>query len=471
MSFSKVMARSMTGMAAALCLLASVGLTGCRQEPSPSDASNVSGSAEEKVTLKVGLLESGYGRDWFDYATERFTKLHPNVKFDVVASPQIEELIGTRAAAGNDEEMFDIFYGATWAEYVNANKLEPVTDIYDIAMEDAGGKKLNDVVVQGFNDPSTYYQGEKWVFPLVYYVGGMFYDQTFFAEKGWNTHPATYDEFLKLCQTIKDSGIDPIVIAGLPNYGTFAFNAKTFELADEQGDTEFRKNYMTFTGPQFTSKESLEVYNRQYELGQKGYISKQSVGMSHTQSQMLVLQHKAAMCPSGDWIEGEMADSTPEGFKWGYMNIPFANDGKTPNYISGGVSMSFEMWANKPEINKKWSKEFLASLLTLEVQEQLVSKGANPMRADYTEDAARADKMGNMQKSIAKYMAENNVVFELGETTVKLTDPDHAKALKVIVDNNAMVYTGQKKPDEMLQEAEKLIQGAIARDKEKQGIK
>ncbi len=51
----------------------------------------------------------------------------------------------------------------------------------------------------------------------------------------------------------------------------------------------------------------------------KGYFDNASFGMSHTDSQMLFLQHKDAMIPNGLWLENEMKKDVPEGFKFGFI--------------------------------------------------------------------------------------------------------------------------------------------------------
>ncbi|MHA6480789.1 extracellular solute-binding protein [Paenibacillus sp. strain BS8-2] len=417
---------------------------------------------DEKVTLKVGFLEAGYGREWFDHAVSRFTEQYPNVTFDITASPKIPELITTKAAAGDDEDMFDILYGLAYTEFVDANKLEPLTDLFQMQPSDGGGKTLNELIVPGYNVPEQYYKGENWLFPIANYVGGMFYDQKLFKENGWNQSPKTYDEFLALCEAIKSKGIDPIVYSGLYNYSIFSFDTKVFELAIDNGNKEFRSHFENYSGPEFTSAESVEVYNRLYDMGKKGYIGKQSVGMNHTQSQMLALQGKAAMVPSGDWIENEMKESAPDGFEWGYMAVPFSNNPETPIHINNGLSYAFQIWANKPDLSKQWAKEFLVSLMTNEVQQILVDKGgAFPLRSDFMDDPARAANMKPLQKSIATYLSENNVVLELKSRKVVLNSPDYVAAYKHVQDNTALILTGQKEPLPILEEGEKLLLKAV----------
>ena len=119
------------------------------------------------------------------------------------------------------------------------------------------------------------------------------------------------------------------------------------------------------------------------------------------------------------------------------------------------------MWANKPAASKAYSKEFLASLFSLDVQEKLVAKGANSIRTDYASDPARVEKMGNLQKSIAQYMKDNNTVLELKQHKITLTDPDYVAALTLMAEKSQMVYTGQMDPNELLNEAEKLMEKSV----------
>lgn len=431
--------------------------------PAPSVYAENGLPMDGEVTLKVGFWESGYGKEWFDYATQTFSQKFPNVKFDVTSSPTVTEVIKTKLAAGNDDDMFDIcYYG--WAQLAKEGKVEPLTDLWDRAPYDVPDKKLKDVAIAGLVDSLQKYNGELYYMPLTTAICGLFFDQALFDENGWNKSPKTWDEFLALCEAIKAKGIAPITYAGVYDYESFVFDAKRFEIAAMNGNADYVKNDLVYAAPYYTSPENLERWKRQSELGKKGYFADGIVGMNHTQSQMMAIQHKAAMVISGDWIENEMKDSTPEGFKWGYMDIPFINQADQTQYVATNPAYTLIVYSKKPDLNKKWAKEFLLWLTTMDVQKSMVEKGgALSMRSDYLDDATRAAALKSSQKSIFEYMSSHKVqLVNIWTKELALTHPSYGKATKLVMDNNGLMSLGKKDYTPILEEAETLIQEAVA---------
>src|SRR5690625_3891007 len=56
---------------------------------------------DEEVTLQYGFFEGGLGRDWVDYAIETFEEKYPNVTIQILASPDISQVLSTRISAGD----------------------------------------------------------------------------------------------------------------------------------------------------------------------------------------------------------------------------------------------------------------------------------------------------------------------------------------------------------------------------------
>ena len=51
---------------------------------------------------------------------------------------------------------------------------------------------------------------------------GIIYNKAYFDENGW-TEPATYDEFIELCQQIKDKGDMAPLVSGRTGYLAYGF--------------------------------------------------------------------------------------------------------------------------------------------------------------------------------------------------------------------------------------------------------
>jgi N-acetylglucosamine transport system substrate-binding protein len=471
-----------------VCLLLSLSLLACASKdngkdagPSPTGSASPSGDSDvyaenglpknEKVNLKVGFFEGGMGRVWFDYAMDTFKKKFPNVSFEVVYSPKIADIIGTKISANNDEDMFDIFSpvlsggNAALIPLVQSGKVESQEDLWDHKAYDAKGKTIKEVSIAGQFEGAPRILGETYALPVAGTTVGLFYNKNMFEKYKWNENPNTWDEFVKLGETIKAQGIIPISIPGLvPDYIGHAFGPwKRFEVAEIKGNLkQFESDFRTFKN-EYTSPESVEVWNRIYELGKKGFFPEGLAALNHTQSQMQVLQGKAAMVSTGAWVQNEMKDSTPTDFKWGFMAVPMGDKADSTKWIRAAVGNGFFIWKAKPELNKKWAKEFSVWMWNLDVQSAIAEKGGQlPVRSDFADDPARAAKIQDSSKAVVEYMKKNKVKTESAFRNITLTDPSYAQAIKVINEATSQIALGKQDPLPKLEEAQKLIDKAIA---------
>lgn len=427
---------------------------------------------DEKVTLKVGFFVGGYGREWFDHAVENFTAKYPNVSFDITASADMKTILSTKISANDDKEMFDLFNTTPAGGIVSlaeAGKLEPMDDIWDMKLPDAPDKTIKDLALPGMYESTSLINGKRYEFAASSSFGGLFFNKKLFDEHGWNQNPKTWDEFKQLLADIKADGIAPITFPGMhPNYVDWAFGAaKLFELADMNGHADqYIENYKTFTLPQYKSTEVVEHWNRLYELGQLGYFAEGLPALSHTQSQMQVIQNEAAMVSTGSHVENEMKEATPADFDWGFMVVPFRESTDQTLWVRSGTTNFNYIWSNKPELNKKWAKEFIVELMTLDNQQYIAEKaGALPMRSDLTVDAARTVNLSSSAQAVLKYITENNARAYKASRSVSISDPNFAQATKLMDENTIKFVLGQQDPMPILEEAEKLLTKALEAQK------
>lgn len=428
-------------------------------------------SKSEKVTLKLGFFESGMKREYIDYAMDTFKAKFPNVNFEVTYSPSIDKIVETKISANNDEDMFDLFnaYLGTWpvmaAPYVEAGKVEDLEPLWDHKAFDGNGKTLKELVDNGTYETTMRYYGKTYDFPTIGAAAGLFFDKNLFEQHGWNQNPQTWSEFLALLEDIKGEGIIPITYTGVHNY--YIENAfgpwKLFELAEMNGNlAKFEDDYRNYKVPYYTSPERLELWNRIYELGKKGYFPEGVAALDHTQAQMQVLQHKAAMVSTGSWVENEMKDSTPEGFRWGFMVVPMSEDPAATKWSRMSTGNSFFVWAARPDLNKKWAKEFIVWLWNLDVQQIIGEKGGQlPLRLDFADDPDRADKIQSLLKEVLVYYSKNNIRGESAFQNITPMDPLFAQAQKVANDAITAITSGEQDPLPIMQEAEEILKKAL----------
>ncbi|HZG74504.1 MAG TPA: ABC transporter substrate-binding protein, partial [Paenibacillus sp.] len=346
-----------------------------------------------------------------------------------------------------------------------AGKLEVVGDIWDYPLPDVPGEKVRDRMLPGMYESTPLIDGKMYEFTTASSFGGLFFNKALFEKNGWNQNPKTWEEFKALLADIKADGVIPITFPGVhPSYHSWAFGpAKMFELADMNGTAdEFIERYKTYGLPEFTSPEQVEVWNRIYELGKKGYFAEGLPALTHTQSQMQVIQGQAAMVSTGSHVENEMKEATPPDFQWGYMAVPFRDSADQQLWIRSGTSNFNYIWAAKPELNKKWAKEFIVWTLTLENQQFAAEKsGALPMRKDLIEDPAKTANLSTSAQSILKYIGDNDAHTYKASRSVSISDPNLAQANKLLDENIVKFALGLQEPKPILEEAEELLKKAL----------
>lgn len=427
---------------------------------------------DKNVTLKIGFFESGVSIDWFKKATEDFSKKFPNVKFDLTASPKIAEQINTMAQAQDNDGMFDIGYFDT-NKYGNSGQLECIDDIFEKKTYDDNTKKVKDILIPGYFDTVVKINNKIYTAYYNQYVSGLFFDKKLFQSKGWNMNPKTLDEFMTLCDTIKAAGVAPIIYPGqYVDYLQRTLQIKIFDFAEANGNKEFENKFRNWEMPQFTSTENLSYMNLVDKFAKKGYFFEGLAGLNHIQSQMMVMQGKAAMVCTSSWIGEEMGkeDSSPKDIEWGFMSVPVSNNKDASNYCQTGLANSFNIWKEKPDLNKKWAKEFLVFLFNKEYQTVLLGSmnavrvdisgatGSNKAVLDYmkanpnckTQNLVRAINISDENTKIANKMnneALSNASFnKLDEAKIKVemqkVDEYFTKAIKAYKEKQA---AGDKK--------------------------
>ncbi|MCD9022468.1 extracellular solute-binding protein [Cohnella silvisoli] len=428
----------------------------------------------EKVTLKFAYWENGNGREWIDYAMDTFKKKFPNVSFETTYSPKMDTIIGTKISANNDEDMFDIFSnniaGGPDAvlSLVEAGKIEPQDDLWDHKAYDNEGKTLKELQ-SGIYEGSPRVLGKMYAIPSGQSVTGLFYNKALFEKNGWNQNPKTWSEFTALVDTIKASGLIPITYPGkYPIYLKFSFGlGAEYALAEINGNLDaFNDAYRNYKTPFYASPESLELHKRIYELGQKKAFPNGVAALTHTQSQMQLLQGQAAMASTGEWVQNEMKDSIPDGFQWGFMLAPMGDKPDDVKYHSSYTQGGHFIWAAKPELNKKWAKEFLVWTWNLDVQQRFAEKaGSLPVRSDFMNDPTMAESLQAAPKAVLEYMKNNTVKGTSDARNVTLTDPNATNASKLVDEILNDVASGKVDPAPKLLEAEELLKKAIAAQK------
>jgi ABC-type glycerol-3-phosphate transport system substrate-binding protein len=168
-------------------------------------ASGGSAGSDEPVTL---TLWHNYGTEQNAVATQAltdaYTKLHPNVKFNVVAQPG-DNYFSLLQAAAVSQTGPDL--AVMWTGLFDLKYKDWLVNLKDLIPADTLAK------VQGLDwmSPDFNKDNGPLVMPLErqFYIG--FYNKKILADAGVTAVPTTWDELFAACDKIKATGVTPIV--------------------------------------------------------------------------------------------------------------------------------------------------------------------------------------------------------------------------------------------------------------------
>ncbi|MFZ4506995.1 MAG: extracellular solute-binding protein [Fimbriimonas sp.] len=300
--------------------------------PGSSDFTRTSGNTNKGPVVDVVAFKGGYDIDFYAKAAQELQDKTGTAQFKVSGNPRVWEQLRPRFIAGTPPDLafpgWDMGY---WA-LVYENQVTP----WDEALQEkAYGTETK--WLDTF-EPSLLrlgqYEGKQYLMPYYFSMNGWWYDPTLFAKNGW-TAPKNWTELLALCEAAKAKGIAPITFQG--KYPYYMITGFLFPWVISAGGIQALDDAQALKPGAWNSPAMLEAANRIDELRKKGYLQPGATAMSHTESQMEFVQNRALMIPCGTWLNSEMKNVMPKGFKMAYFNPPTLDGGKDASNVSVGI--------------------------------------------------------------------------------------------------------------------------------------
>lgn len=295
---------------------------------------------EEKVFTILGL-EGGRGRQYIDDLVTEFKKTYDG-KVEVVMSSTntIEDTLTNRINAGNYPDLIILNLNMPKTSVEKLIQGKNLEDLSGLLGENVAGEevKLQDKLVDGLLNSYTtqpYGDGKTYLLPAYYSPTGMFYDASRFGTDGY-TLPETWEEFFALGEQLKAAQSGGAASATNPSLFTFPtagyFDSVFYAvLADYASDEKYMKA-LGYTDGIWEDADVKAALTQIVKL--KDYTLSTTAANANadnfTKNQQAVIgdssdisvKGTALFMPNGDWLPGEMASTTPEGFEWGFMPIP-----------------------------------------------------------------------------------------------------------------------------------------------------
>lgn len=265
----------------------------------------------------------------------KFNETYPDITVTIEPGNggAYSEFLKTKDSVG---EFPDVMEMRDTAMYVRAGKLEPLSE-----------------ELQSLFMTTTEFDGNVYTAPLSgENTNGIIYNKTYFDENGF-TEPTTYEEFIELCQAIKDKGdMAPLVVGGQDIWHMGFLFHKAYNDQVLSQDPAFIEHCYEGTKDfsDDTFKATFEEMKEIMQYAQDGWAS-----TPDAQITTFLVNDMAAMMYSGTHMFSQIAAADPE-FEMGWFAVP-SPDGKTRLVGGagiGGLAISAE---SAKDANKKAAAE------------------------------------------------------------------------------------------------------------------
>ncbi|HKP52601.1 MAG TPA: extracellular solute-binding protein, partial [Chloroflexia bacterium] len=246
-----------------------------------------------------------------------YKQLYPNVEVIDAAvagggGDKAKAVLKTRMQGNDPPDTFQVHGGPEIIDgYVKANRMDPVTSIYnDMKITGAFPKQLLDMVSQN---------GEIYSVPANIHRGNvLFYNKKVLSDNGI-TAPTTWDAFFAAAETLKGKGIAALAVGGKDTWAV----TMLFEdiLLTTGGPQKF--NDLMAGKADWTDKSVVDALAALKKIWEGGYVNKDFSALTWDDASGQVLKGTAAMTIMGDWAKGYFQANDP---KWadnfGWMPSP-----------------------------------------------------------------------------------------------------------------------------------------------------
>lgn len=282
-------------------------------QPQETPAPAPTASEPQTITIYHHMGEEAK-RDGLQAWADAVTAANPQYKYEInviADANQYRQVIKTKIAAGDPA---DIMFGAA-RDYLDMIEAGNVADISAAPFL----SNFSDDVLEG----STF-DNKVYGIPVDMGLIMVFYNKDIFAENNLSV-PKTYAEFLQICQTLKDKGVNPLAL-GFKDAWTAGvdFMMEWYMMLDK--DPNMFKDVMDGTKkfadyPMF--KRGMERSRERFAMA-----TGNPFGTGNDDSVQMFASGKAAMLPNGSWSISTVRDLNPDG-NFGLFMLPADNEADT----------------------------------------------------------------------------------------------------------------------------------------------
>lgn len=270
-------------------------LTGCGSNSGSSDSSDSKAdSSSETMTIMMNGSDSdafmeGYRKivDGFNESNEYGVK----VEIQNITNADYKTKLTTMMASDSEPDIIFTWPLGYLENFVNGDKVVSIQKYLD---EDEDWKNSFN---GGILDPLTY-DGEVYAIPTQQSTAIMYYNKAIFDKYGLEV-PTTYDEYVQVCDTLKENGVTPVALASTAD-DAWLVSQYIQQLSDGIKGEDLFNSLKDGTG-KWNDEGMVEAGKLFQEEVNKGYFEDGFTGVSREEAQLQFANGQTAMYFNGCW--------------------------------------------------------------------------------------------------------------------------------------------------------------------------
>ena len=316
----------------------------------------VDNTVEDEHTLKVIVINKGYGTNWLKKIKASFEEKYAEDDITVEVTEVYDDLVtATSWEAGeklNDYDLYIMVAGSNIASMYEAQKnkwgydngLMDYSDIYNSEVP-GEGILFKDKVIDSVLREQTVENGKQYSVSWALGIMGMMYNKDTLNDvypDGY-TLPQTTNDFIQMCRDVKAKGYTPVVypgklnqlqcslcyplwqqyegIDGVDNF----YNARWYNEDTETWEAP-SKNVLMQQGILESLKFVCEIADKDNGYVFNDVLSYDGTNFRNLQVKFFSKSEHIAFYPCGDWLEQETASTMPNASDIGMMKTPILSN-------------------------------------------------------------------------------------------------------------------------------------------------
>jgi multiple sugar transport system substrate-binding protein len=322
-----------------------------------SDSGSGSSGSSSTLTLQSSLSDAD-PKAALTKVVEGYTKT--KVTLNTIAIETFRAQLPTYLNSGNPPDVLTWYAGSVARDYASKGFLMDVSDLWS-------GKGACAGFSPALKELSTGAGGKQIFVPTNYYWWGVFYRKSAFQE--WGVQPATtWDEFIKLCQTIKSKGVNPLTMGtgSTPWVASGWFDYLDLRINGAEFHRDLLAGKHPFDGPEV--KKVMEYYKQLLP-----FIDPKGRSYSWQDAVTPLVSKKAGMYLVGAFITSAVPADVVDDVDFFRVpiidpNVPVAEEAPTDGYFASAKSR-----------NPQGAKDLLSYLASPSAQQEFIklSKSSN----------------------------------------------------------------------------------------------